>query len=698
MPIKSQSVEIGSLVNEIKDKKLLLPELQRRYVWKSTQVRDLFDSLYHQYPSGQLLVWQTEDLEYARAASLEMSQPSGNYVPQPLLLLDGQQRLTSLAAILNDVDLIVRDSKRSIDIVFNIYTEKFEVAGPRQQGEKGWISLRRLFREGIPAIMMDLQLDLRAPETKDIYQRLMRLDNIRTYEYKVSVLEQMSYDEVTHIFVRINSGGTTLGSADLALAQISSRWRGVTEELDTYYKAVKRRTGGELELETGVLLRAMSVMLSGRTRLNELFRGERQNLSAPELKDAWIRVKLGMDQAINFLSSNCRIDRLSLLPTQYILITLTAFFDHFENLSPEQARDLQRWVYMALIWTRYSVSAETAVDQDVAHLNSDDPIARMIQNVEDAVGHNRPVTERELQGQLRNSPYMLMAYVLARRAEAEDWFNGIQIGSGQTLEIHHIFPKDVLRERYDLKKDRPLVDQVANLAFLSQKANAKIRSTPPVDYLPTIPKERLKAQCVPGNPVMWKLDCFEDFLLERRTTLGHAINDLLNSLSREPAIWPIGMVQLLEERIDVIERQMRDLIADRLTEARGQYADALLPADVRKSLQHRVDQHVQKNPADSGKYDSLPERLKLAQFSDYVKIIRANWPMFQTDFRDEQKFAQHYQAVTTARNAFKHNNELSNADRASAEAGLIWLEDCLRALQMAEAEEELEEEVIETDV
>jgi uncharacterized protein with ParB-like and HNH nuclease domain len=65
--ITSQTREIQSLVEDIRDLKLLLPELQRRYVWKAPQVRDLFDSLYHQYPSGQLLVWETDDLPFSRA-------------------------------------------------------------------------------------------------------------------------------------------------------------------------------------------------------------------------------------------------------------------------------------------------------------------------------------------------------------------------------------------------------------------------------------------------------------------------------------------------------------------------------------------------------------------------------------------------------------------------------------------------------
>lgn len=685
--ITSQTREIQALVEDIRDRKLLLPELQRRYVWKAPQVRDLFDSLYHQYPSGQLLVWETDDLPFSRTASIENIQPDQI---RPQLLLDGQQRLTSLAAVMLGRPLLVRGSKRPIDIAFNLYTEKFEVAGPRQGKEAGWISLAKLYTEGAMSILMDLKLDMAAPETEEIYERLKRLDNVKTYKYHVSVLEKLNYDEVTHIFVRINSGGTTLGSADLALAQISSRWRGVTQELSDYQNAHWKK-GNKLWIDTGILLRTLSVFLTGQTRLSQLFRGDRQQITVGELEAAWGDVKRAMDEAVAFLVGNCKMERLDLLPTQYVLIPLTAYFHrHGHEITARQARELQRWLYMALIWTRYSGSAETAADQDVAALAKDLPIQQMIQNIEDKVGR-RPVTERELREQRKNSPFMVMSYVLARNNQAQDWFNSVTIGGNQNLELHHIFPKEVLRESYDLRADSRTVDQVANLAFLSRRANSRIRSKPPVEYLPSIDQHNLRAQYVPLEPSLWTLDRFEDFLLERRMLLADGINQLLQSLTEEPSLWPSSDIQMLETRVDVIERQLRDLIAERLEEARGEHALELLPAPIRSSLTERIAQKVRQNPFDAGRFDSLAGKLEACQFSDYPKIIRSNWSLFKDDFGDESLLTQHHKAVTEARNAIKHNNELSRSSRALAEAGLLWLEDCLRAVNLRKAEEQAEE-------
>jgi hypothetical protein len=686
--ITSQDREIWDMVMDIRDGKLLLPELQRGYVWKSPQVRALFDSLYQGYPSGQLLVWETDDLPHAKTVSVEGVQKQQWH---PQLLLDGQQRLTSLSAIMLNQELRVQDSTRPIDIVFNIHTEQFAVAGPRQSGEVGWISLARLFTKGQVDILRELNLSFSDPEAPLILERLKRLENIRTYKYRVNVLEKLSYEEVTDIFIRINSGGTVLSNADLALAQISSRWRGVTEAIDTYQQSVKKRY--YLWIDTSSLLRTLSLFLTGQSGLSYFFRGDRRKIGVDELQQGWKRVTRSMDQALIFLSQNCRIERLWMLPTNYILVTLAGFFDRFgDSIDGKRIRDLQRWVYMALIWSRYSGAGETALDQDHTALGKDDPIAAMIQSIEDKSGR-RQVTERELRDQRKNSPFMVMNYVLARYADAQDWFNGVSIGGSQTLEFHHIFPKAILRQRYQLRKDSRTVDQVANLAFLSRRANVKIGSQSPGDYLGKIEANRLRAQYVPSETELWSLDQFEEFVLQRRQLLADGINKLLASLSDAPSLHPLSDKALLEARIEAIEHELRDLVAERLIEARGESAlEHCVPKKTRDDIRFRLKQRLGKNPFEADDFSSLSQLLQFCQFSDYAKIMRDNWSLFSDTFGEGTSFDQYIKAVTTARNAFAHNNTITKADLLSAEAGLVWIEECLRSLAQAEADEVEEDE------
>jgi hypothetical protein len=610
---------------------------------------------------------------------------------KPQLLLDGQQRLTSLAAIMLGRPLVVRGSTRPIDIVFNVFTEKFEVAGLRYTKTGGWVSLAKLFTQGVLPVLRDLNIDTTSSNADQVFARLQRLENIKTYKYQVNILENLNYDEVTHIFVRINSGGTKLNSADLALAQMSSRWRGVTEEITKYQNNVWKR-GNKLWIDTGILLRVMSAMLMGQTRLSLLFRGERQKLNLHDLEKAWERVKAGMDQAISFLISNCLMDRLDMLPTQYILIPLAVFFDQFgAKVTEEQSRDLERWVYMALIWNRYSGASETAADQDVAAVKSETPMATMVQNLEDKVGRNRPVTERELRDQRKNSPFMLISFVIARKSSAQDWFNGVLIHGNEALETHYIFPKELLREKYDLRAQSHLLDQVANLVFLSKRADLKTRSQAPDQYLAHIPEHRLHAQKIPKDMDLWKLPRFEDFLKARRELLASATNQLLQSLTGKPALWVVSPVEQLDNRINTIESQLRILASTRLTDAYRDDAWQHIPVTIQNNLEQRIASHLSKHPYESQIYDLFDAKLDFCQFSDYVKIITSNWALFQGDFGTVKTFEEHIRNVTELRNALKHGRDIADHDLAVGEGGLLWLEKCLEDV-VEEIEEESEED------
>src|SRR5439155_84057 len=107
--------DVGQLVDMIGRGELRLPELQRRYVWPATRVRDLLDSLYRNYPSGTILVWDApQDIP---TKDLAVAQANGAFTPK--LLLDGQQRLTSLAAVSRGQPIKLKNRVRPIDIAFN---------------------------------------------------------------------------------------------------------------------------------------------------------------------------------------------------------------------------------------------------------------------------------------------------------------------------------------------------------------------------------------------------------------------------------------------------------------------------------------------------------------------------------------------------------------------------------------------------
>jgi hypothetical protein len=116
--VPKTDISVRELIDKVSHDELLLPEMQRRYVWPATRVRDLLDSLYRGYPSGTILVWETDqEIETKSLAVKATKAPTSS---NRLLLLDGQQRITSLAAIVEGQPVHVRGRKKPIEILFNL--------------------------------------------------------------------------------------------------------------------------------------------------------------------------------------------------------------------------------------------------------------------------------------------------------------------------------------------------------------------------------------------------------------------------------------------------------------------------------------------------------------------------------------------------------------------------------------------------
>lgn len=237
----------------------------------------------------------------------------------------------------------------------------------------------------------------------------------------------------------------------------------------------------------------------------------------------------------------------------------------------------------------------------------------------------------------------------------------------------------MLKTRYDLRQDSRVINQVANLAFLSARANGRISSQAPSEYLSTIEPSRLVAQSVPMDSALWTLDQYEEFTLRRRTQLANEINNLLQSLMDAPATWATSALALLETHIDTLEDSIRQIIRLRLEREFGALAwKRGMPGDTRSKIEQRISQRVQHNPFEAGQFESLEVKLEHCQFSDYPQIILYNWSLFQDVFGQKPRFEQMFSSVLNARNAFKHSRPMDDSDVKIADGASDWLEQCLR--------------------
>lgn len=142
------------------------------------------------------------------------------------------------------------------------------------------------------------------------------------------------------------------------------------------------------------------------------------------------------------------------------------------------------------------------------------------------------ITEHDLDDAARQSPFFLMTYLACRKAGASDWWTGAKLsstnlGTANLLHIHHVFPQALVSPTYP-KVD---VNEIANLAFLSQQANLAIGKKEPVDYLSLIDEDRLRTQFIPIEPELWVKDRFQEFLRARRKLLAVGMNDVVAELA-----------------------------------------------------------------------------------------------------------------------------------------------------------------------
>lgn len=393
-----QDITIRTLVDKVISGEIRLPEMQRRYVWRAVKVRDLMDSLYRDYPSGTILVWESDQDIHQRNIQVNSSKKSA--FSSSLLLLDGQQRLTSLTAILTGEPILVRNKKRPIEILFNLdhpdtlleelsgrdpdeiseeeededdvednddildelRKRTFVVASKRLKNEPLWVSVTDIFQKTERQILKSLDL---SDELYDKYsERLKKVKAIEKYNYSMVILDRnMSYEEVTEIFVRVNSLGVKLRGSDLALAQITSRWRGFMEQQENFSQEF---LGNEDYLvETGILTKALVVFATGQSRFKSV-----NKLSVEELQSAWRKTQIGLRYAINLLKSDVKVENLYLLSSPFLLVPIAYYaVQKKEKLTEKEIGNLLKWFYVAHIKGHYSYgSSEGQLDADIAIL------------------------------------------------------------------------------------------------------------------------------------------------------------------------------------------------------------------------------------------------------------------------------------------------------------------------------------------
>jgi hypothetical protein len=523
-------MRLDTILDNIDQGAIALPEFQRGYVWNRTQVRGLMESLYRGHPVGSLLTWLTE-------TEGAVTRGDGQLQPGTVqLLLDGQQRVTSLYGLIRGKapQFFDGNAKAFEELRFHLDDEAFEFWQPvKMRDDPLWVDVCEMFARGPGHIITNLVADAKDdPRLTDWIERISRITEIKNRDLHVEQVsgQDKTVDVVVDIFNRVNSRGTKLSKGDLALAKVCAEWPDARDEMKRCLEKWQQ-AGFDFSLE--LLLRAVNAIVTGRALFSAL-----ADSSPSEVQEGLKRAELAIDKILNTLSSRLGLNHGSVLPAKYPIVVLVRYLhEHGMSFGDHATRDgLLYWYIQASMWGRYAGSTETVLAQDLSTLATadTDPVEQMLVALRQQRG-DLTVKPADFLAWSKGARFFPILYMLTRVAGARDWGTGelldkTALGDYSNLEIHHVFPKRVL---YEAGYSRANVNAIANFTFLTAETNKKISGRYPVDYLPEFKELQpsvVESHWVPTDPQLWEVDRYPDFLEQRRELLAKATNAFLGQL------------------------------------------------------------------------------------------------------------------------------------------------------------------------
>ena len=519
-------MKISEILNQIDLGSYALPEFQRGYVWNRDQVKKLMMSLYRGYPIGGLLIWVT-------TTDPTITRGDGQLTPGVVnLILDGQQRITSLYGIIRGHAPKFFDGNANsfTGLYFNIKEEYFEFyMATKMKDNPDWISVTELLQKGASNYIGEAN-----PERKmflfNYLDVLNRLNNIKDTDLYISNVtgEDKTIDVVVEIFNNVNTGGTKLNKGDLALAKICSMWPDARNEMKKYLKQLQV-AGYYFSLDW--LLRCVTVYMTGRPYFSEL-----DKYSIEDFKDALYKTEQMIGLCLDHIGSRLGLDHDRVLASKHAIATMIGYIHAQPSAKLDNAHwnKLMYWYIHTFLWGRYASATESKMAQDMNVIQEGEGVEGLLRLIRQQRG-DLELTPEDFWGWSTGARFYPLLYLLTRMNHAKDLGSGLELthnllGKNSTLEVHHIFPKDVL---YKAGKTKSIVNSLANYAFLTKDTNLEILNKRPEEYMPYYAQKQpgaLESNWIPVDPELWKVENYEVFLQKRRELLAKGANEFLQSL------------------------------------------------------------------------------------------------------------------------------------------------------------------------
>ena len=586
--------DLAALVKYIELGQIGLPDIQRPFVWKNAKVRDLFDSMYRGYPVGYLLLWQN-GMAYDRTIGIDKKQK-----PPQLVVVDGQQRLTALYAVVKGVP-VVRENYEAekISIAFNPLEERFEVSDAAIQRDKAfipdisriWSSSSNIFKiAGDYLSGLQASREVSDEEVTKIQNAITKLQSLMTFPFTaLELAADISEEDVSEVFVRINSKGTPLNQADFILTLMSVFWDEGRAELEQFCREARKPSKEKaspfnyfIEPDPDQLLRVAVGIAFKRARLKYVYsilRGkdletgqlseERRIAQFELLKDAQRRTLsllywhdfINCIRMAGFRSAKMISSQTNLL-FSYMLYLIGRTEYGVEEFALRKA--IAQWFFMSAVTGRFTGSQESAMEFDLARLRdvkTPEQFLAKLQQVCDIALPN-DFWEATLPNDLATSSpispslfaynaslILLEAKILFSNAKVADLLDpAIHLRRGP-VERHHLFPKDYLATmKITATRD---TNQIANYAYVEWGDNSRISNNSPAEYL-----QKLKARFGDADlatmyhlhalPEDWERMDYNAFLEKRREMMAQIIRDGYQTLK------VVSAPQSVQEEFDLM--------------------------------------------------------------------------------------------------------------------------------------------------
>ncbi|MDD3077898.1 MAG: DUF262 domain-containing protein [Paludibacter sp.] len=544
---QSSNLSVDQILGLIKSNEIAIPEIQRPFVWKPKQVRDLIDSLYTGYPTGYIIISQSPN----------MRLKDGNLSEGKKIMIDGQQRITALMTAIVGLEVINADfEKKRIKIAFNPFAnedeERFKVQDNAILKDKQWIAdIADIFhpefkRGSFVARYCEQNTGINSDNLHDILDDLIGIKNRQIGV--ITLNKELKIDEVTEIFIRINSQGAKLNQADFAMSKIAANttyggnllrkaidyfshlavqpdwYKDMSKDkefMETPFAAkikwLKDDIGDIYDPDYGDILRVSFMHQFGRGKMKDLVSllGGRdfvtRDYKEEIAEESFAKLTQGVYNFINqysfsnfvlalksagFISSRLINSQMTLdfAYTLYLLLYNDATIE-----KNKIRKYVTKWYVLTTLTSRYITSPETMMDMDMRRIN-EKGFLEFFREVEEAQLSETFWTVglvQNLETSAVNSPYF-NTFLAAQVYLNDNSFlmQGTKVSDLITImgDIHHIFPKNYL-EKHGVK-EKSKYNQIANFTYLDTQANILVGNKAPHEYFGIVFN-----QCETKNPV-----------------------------------------------------------------------------------------------------------------------------------------------------------------------------------------------------